>query len=142
VDASWYTNAVARTSKLTFAHAPVVTVIPPNALPPLVSRFERFTVIGSGKTGIDEEKNALATPLPGTVCDFIISLWPDMMNRYACSKHPKVRAWVNQSRLDGYSKIASAVAPDDETRRAILEDVKTASMAAAGNMGRLMEALG
>jgi hypothetical protein len=80
-------------------------------------------------------------PLPDTVSDFIKSLWPDMLNRYACSKHPKVRAWVNQSRLDGYSKIAAAIAPDDEKRRAILEAVKTASVAAAGNMGRLMEAL-
>lgn len=323
VDASWYTNAVPRTAKPNFTCAPDVTVIPPNDLPPLVSQFDRFTVIGSGKTGIDavvwllengvppgqvrwilgrdawflnraftqpgdaffettfesfaaqrralaeardardfalkmeacgawlrldpdiypevfhaatvsqgeldylrqiedpvrlghvthiepdrvqlqrgeikaepdtlyiactttalppkpikpvfegdritlqmvrspqipfsaaliafldaeldsdDEKNALTTPLPlpDTVSDFIKSLWPDMLNRYACSKHPKVRAWVNQSRLDGYSKIAAAIAPDDEKRRAILEAVKTASVAAAGNMGRLMEAL-
>ncbi len=323
VDASWYTNAVPRTTSPAFTAAPGVTVIAPNELPPLVSRFERFTIIGSGKTGIDavvwllengvlparvqwilgrdawflnraftqpgdaffettfesfaaqrralaeaqnahdfalrmeacgawlrldpgiypevfhaatvsegeldylrqikgpvrlghvthidpetvtlergeiaahpdtlyiactttalppkpikpvfegdritlqmvrspqipfsaaliafleaelesdEEKNALTTPLPlpDTVGDFIKSLWPDMLNRYACSKHPKVRAWVNQSRLDGYSKIAAAVAPEDEKRRAILEEVKTASMAAASNMGRLLEAL-
>jgi hypothetical protein len=323
VDASWYTNAVPRTSKLPFTHASDVSVIPPNELPLLVSRFNRFAVIGSGKTGIDvvvwllengvpparvrwilgrdawflnraftqpgdaffettfqsfieqrralaeatdardyalrmeacgawirldpdihpevyhaatvsegeldylrqvddtvrlghvthidpdrvvlergdipadpdtlyiactatalppkpikpvfegdritlqmvrspqipfsaaliafleaeldtdEEKNALTMPLPlpDTVADFIKSLWPDMLNRYACSKHPKVRAWVNQSRLDGFSKIAAAVAPDDDKRRALIADVKTASVAAAENMGRLMEAL-
>ena len=53
VDASWYANAVPRTSPPNFIAAPDVTVVAPNELPLLVSRFERFSVIGSGKTGID-----------------------------------------------------------------------------------------
>lgn len=91
----------------------------------------------------DEERNSLTTPLPlpDTVSDFIRSLWVDMLNRYACAKHPKVRAWVNQSRLDGFSKIAAGVAEDDVQRLALLQDVKEASIAAAGNMGALMERL-
>lgn len=91
----------------------------------------------------EEEKNALTTPLPlpDTVSDYVKSLMPDLMNRYACSKHPKVREWVGQSRLDGYSKIAAAVAPDDEKRRAILAEVKAASMAGAANLPALLERL-
>ncbi len=91
----------------------------------------------------DEEKNALTTPLPlpDTVSDFIRSLWPDMLNRYACSRHPKVREWVNQSRLDGYSRIATGVSPDDVERLKILQDVKEASIAAAGNMEALLQAI-
>ncbi len=91
----------------------------------------------------DEARNALTMPLPlpDTVSDFIQSLWPDMLNRYACSKHPKVRAWVNASRLDGYSKIAAAVGEEDTKRRAILKEVKEASIAAAGNMEPLIKSI-
>jgi hypothetical protein len=91
----------------------------------------------------DDEKNALTAPLPlpDTVSDYIKSLMPDMMNRYACSKHPKVREWVSQSRLDGYSRIAAAVAPEDDKRRAILAEVKAASMAGAANLPTLLERL-
>ncbi len=91
----------------------------------------------------DEERNALAAPLPlpDTVSDYVRALMPDMMNRYACAKHPKVREWVSRSRLDGYSRIAAAVSPDDDRRRAILDEVKSASMAGAANLGALMQSL-
>jgi hypothetical protein len=87
----------------------------------------------------DEEKNGFAQPLPltDTVDDFIAGLAADMMNRYACAKHPAVRAWVGDSRLDGYSRLARDVPRDDEKRQAILKDVGAAAMAAAGNLGRL-----
>jgi hypothetical protein len=87
----------------------------------------------------DEERNAFTQPLPltDTVNDFIAGLTADMMNRYACSKHRLVREWIGNSRLDGYSRIARDVAPDDERRQAILKSVGTAAIAAAGNLGRL-----
>lgn len=87
----------------------------------------------------DEEKNGFAQPLPltDTVDDFIAGLAADMMNRYACSKHPAVREWVGNSRLDGYSKIARDIPRDDAARQAILKEVGAAAMAAAGNLGRL-----
>lgn len=87
----------------------------------------------------DDEKNAFTQPLPltDTVADFIRGLPADMMNRYACSKHPAVREWVGNSRLDGYSRIARDIPKDDEPRQAILKEVGAAAMAAAGNLGRL-----
>jgi glycine/D-amino acid oxidase-like deaminating enzyme len=87
----------------------------------------------------DAEKNGFAQPLPltDTVDDFIAGLAADMMNRYACSKHPAVREWVGNSRLDGYSRIARDVPKDDAARQAILKEVGAAAMAAAGNLGRL-----
>ena len=85
----------------------------------------------------DAEKNGFAQPLPltDTVADFIAGLSADMMNRYACSKHPAVREWVGNSRLDGYSRIARDIRKDDEARQAILKEVGAAAMAAAGNLG-------
>lgn len=87
----------------------------------------------------DQEKNGFAKPLPltDTVDDFIRGLTADTMNRFACSQHSAVRAWIGNSRLDGYAKIAREVARDDVTRMAILKDVGDAAMAAAGNLQRL-----
>ena len=87
----------------------------------------------------DDEKNAFTQPLPltDTVDDFIAGLTADMINRYACSKHPAVREWVGNSRLDGYSRIARDIPKDDAARQAILKEVGAAAMAAAGNLGRL-----
>jgi len=87
----------------------------------------------------DDEKNAFTQPLPltDTVDDFLAGLTADMINRYACSKHPAVREWVGNSRLDGYSKIARDIPKDDAARQAILKKVGAAAMAAAGNLGRL-----
>jgi hypothetical protein len=87
----------------------------------------------------DDEKNAFTQPLPltDTVSDFIRGLPADMMNRYACSKHPAVREWVGNSRLDGYSRIARDIPKDDAARQAILKEVGAAATAAAGNLGRL-----
>ncbi|MCR9130365.1 MAG: NAD(P)-binding protein [Alphaproteobacteria bacterium] len=87
----------------------------------------------------DDEKNGFAQPLPltDTVNDFIAGLTADMINRYACSKHPAVREWVGNSRLDGYSRIAREIPKDDAARQAILKEVGAAAMAAAGNLGRL-----
>jgi hypothetical protein len=64
-----------------------------------------------------------------------------MANRYACSKDRQVRAWVANSRLDGYTKIVRETDPADTARQAVIRELGEAAMAAAGNMPRLLSSL-
>jgi hypothetical protein len=106
---------------------------------PMLPFSAAFAAFLESEFETDDEKNGFAQPLPltDTVDDFIRGLTADTLNRYACSQHPAVRAWVGNSRLDGYSKIARDVPKDDAARQAILKQVGAAAMAAAGNLGRL-----
>lgn len=53
VDASYLTNSIPLTHTRRFSVAPDVACVPPNELPRLAARYERFTVLGAGKTGVD-----------------------------------------------------------------------------------------
>lgn len=91
----------------------------------------------------DEEMNAFTAPLPLTddISDYVRGLPADMANRYACSKHSEVRAWVASSRLDGYTRIVRETDPADAARQAVIKDLGEASVAAAKNLPRLLSSL-
>jgi cation diffusion facilitator CzcD-associated flavoprotein CzcO len=91
----------------------------------------------------DSEKNAFTKPLPltDTLEDYVRGLPGDMANRYACSKDAVVRAWVANSRLDGYTRIVRDLDPSDAPRQAIIRELADASKAAAANLPRLLSAL-
>ena len=90
----------------------------------------------------DEEKNLMAAPipLPDTVADYLKTLHADMMNQYHVSRNPDVRAWMTQSRLDGFSHLVAAVDKDDPEKRTIMQELKAASFAAAQNLPKLIAA--
>ena len=87
----------------------------------------------------DAAKNALAAPipLPDTIDDYLKALLPDMMNRFHCSRNAEIRAWINESRLDGYSKMGRDADPDDAAKMALLARIKAASPLAVQNVSRL-----
>lgn len=87
----------------------------------------------------DEERNRFAVPipLPEAVEEFPLAQWIDGMNRFHAAKHPRLRAWMTHSRLDGYSPLMAAVAPTDEARMALLARVREATKAAMANLPRL-----
>lgn len=91
----------------------------------------------------DARKNrfAAAMQLPDTVEDFIRSMAVEFANRLEAARDPEVRDWTSNSRLEGYTRIARKVAADDGPRQAILHRLKDATMAAAGNLPRLLQTL-
>jgi len=91
----------------------------------------------------DAEMNGFTTPLPLTdeISDYVRGLPADMANRYACSKHKDVRAWVANSRLDGYTRIVRETDPANDARQAVIKDLGEASVAAANNLPRLLSSL-
>ena len=90
----------------------------------------------------DAEKNLLAAPipLPDTVGDFFQTLLTDMMNQYNVSRNPEIRTWMAASRLDGFSHLVAKLDKDDPEKRAIMQELKEASMAAAQNLPKLIAA--
>jgi hypothetical protein len=84
----------------------------------------------------DAAKNALCAPiaLPDTFAQYPAAQLGNMMNQFAWSQDRKVRAWIRESRLDGFGKVIAAVTPADAARTAILAQFGPASMGAVANI--------
>jgi hypothetical protein len=91
----------------------------------------------------DDQKNAFVAPIriPDTVEDYVTQLVVDMQNRDACNRHPLVRAWLDASRTDGFTRVMRSVKPDEADKLAVLGRLREASKKAAENLPRLVASL-
>jgi hypothetical protein len=91
----------------------------------------------------DDEKNAFVAPIriPDTVEEYVVQLVVDMQNRDACNRHPLVRAWLDASRTDGFTRVMRSVKPDEADKLAVLGRLREASKKAAENLPRLVASL-
>lgn len=80
----------------------------------------------------EAKKNALCgvVPVPNADTDFFRFHAAFMMNQYNWGQDKELRAWLKGNRLDGFSKLVSEVAEDDQPRRAILQRIKDSSLPA------------
>jgi hypothetical protein len=92
--------------------------------------------------GDDEKKNALARPipLPDGIEDYPAASLVGMMNQRAWNEEPAIREWMQDSRLDGFSKMIAEVAEDDAPRRDLLRQMRAQGPAAFANLMRLVQA--
>ena len=90
----------------------------------------------------DAEKNALCTPVPfpSGPAGYIASTLVSMANQMRWTQHKPLRQWMRDSRLDGFGKMVSNVAPDDITKLALLAELRQQAKAALDNAPRLMAA--
>jgi NAD(P)-binding Rossmann-like domain len=88
----------------------------------------------------DEQKNAFcgAVPLPNVLTDFPKAALGNMMNQYAWSQDKKLGEWITGCRLDGFGKVIAQLTPEDTGKFAILKRLRANSMAAAGNLTKLI----
>jgi glycine/D-amino acid oxidase-like deaminating enzyme len=91
----------------------------------------------------DAEKNQFVAPIriPDTVEQYVTQLAVDMQNREACNRHPLVRAWLDTSRTDGFTRLMRSVKPDETDKLAVLDRLRQASKRAAENLPRLIASL-
>ena len=90
----------------------------------------------------DAEKNRLcaSVPFPHTLDDYAGSSMVSMWNQFQWSQDKTLRAWVRNSRLDGYGKLISGVDPQDTDKLAIVARLRDQSKAAMANIPQLMAA--
>jgi NAD(P)-binding Rossmann-like domain len=88
----------------------------------------------------DGIKNKLCTavPFPRDIAGWITSTLANMTNQVRWSQDKKLRAWMTDSRLDGFSKMTASVQEDDHEKIAILMALRANGMAAMDNVKKLM----
>jgi hypothetical protein len=77
-------------------------------------------------------------PFPHTLADYPRTMAANMMNQMQWGQDKTLRAWMHDSRLDGFAKLMTSVDPSDVEKLAILGDLKAQAKAAMGNMAKLL----
>lgn len=92
----------------------------------------------------DETKNRLGQPipLPDGIDTYAAATMVNMMNQFQWSQDKVVGKWITESRLDGFGKMIFGIAPDDEEKKAVLEQFRANAMAAMGNLPKLITQAG
>jgi hypothetical protein len=90
----------------------------------------------------DAIKNKLCgnVPFPHTLADYPRTMMVNMMNQMQWGQDKTLRAWMRDSRLDGFAKLMTSVDPSDVEKLTILGNLKAQAMAAMGNMPKLLAA--
>ncbi len=88
----------------------------------------------------EKDKTRLCSPVPfpNTLRDYPRSMMVSMMNQFQWSQDKTLRQWIRDSRLDGYGKLMTGIAPEDTEKQAILARLKEQAKAAMGNFPSLM----
>jgi hypothetical protein len=88
----------------------------------------------------DEEKNRLCgvVPLPNHDTDWIRMFSAFMVNQYNWSQDKDLRTWLMNNRLDGFSRMMSSVAPDDDEKQAIIKRIRDSAFPAVEKLQHFM----
>jgi len=87
----------------------------------------------------DAAKNALCrtVPFPHDLKSYLTTNIINMMNQGAWFGDERLGAWIRQSRLDGFGKVAAGVDRSDSARVAVLQQMRQTAPLAVGNLMRL-----
>jgi len=90
----------------------------------------------------DDAKNALCrtVPFPHSLKDYLTTNIVNIMNQGAWFGDERLGAWIRQSRLDGFGKIAAGVDRSDTARVAMLQELRATGPAAVANLMRVAAA--
>jgi hypothetical protein len=117
-------------------------IVPQLSRAPLISFSAALCAYVEAHYASDEEKNQLCTPVPfpRNPAGFIASSMANAANQMRWGQDKALRAWMRDSRLDGFGKLASSVSPTDTEKMAIFAQLKEYSMQAGQNARKLMAA--
>ncbi len=90
--------------------------------------------------GTDTEKNRLcaSVPFPHRLEDYPRAMMVSLWNQFQWGQDKPLRAWIRDSRLDGFGKLTSGIDPQDSAKVAVINRLREQSMAAVGNLQRLV----
>ena len=88
------------------------------------------------------QKNRLCgtVPFPHTLGDYPRALMANLLNQFHWGQDKALRQWVRSSRLDGFGKLMTGIAPDDTEKQAILARYKEGAAGAMTNLPKLIQA--
>ncbi len=88
----------------------------------------------------DKKKNSLCgtVPFPHTLDDYPRAMMVNMMNQFQWGQDKELRQWVRESRLDGFGKLMTGIAPDDTEKQNIMARLKENAAAAMANLQKLL----
>ena len=115
-------------------------IVPQLSRAPLISFSAAICAYVEVHYTSDEEKNALCTPVPfpRNPAGFIASTMTNAANQMRWGQDKALRAWMRESRLDGFGKLVATIGPDDAEKMQVLGAIRQYGMAAAENAKKLL----
>jgi len=89
----------------------------------------------------EDEKNRLCgvVPLPNHDTDWLRMMIAFMMNQYNWSQDEKLREWLLNNRLDGFSKMVKNINNNDHTKKEILKRLRRNAVPAVTKLQQLIK---
>ncbi len=90
--------------------------------------------------GDDAQKNALCSPVPfpHSLDEYVNATRVNMWNQFQWSQDKALRAWIRDSRLDGFGKLMTRIDPQDTEKLAIVARLREQAQAAMNNIPKLL----
>ncbi len=88
----------------------------------------------------DTKKNSLCgtVQFPHTLDDYPRAMMANMLNQFQWGQDKVLRQWVRESRLDGFGKLMTGIAPEDTEKQTIMARLKENAVAAMANLQKLL----
>ena len=127
---------------------PIQPVFQPHRIVPAIVRLPLPTfsaaLIAWVEAHLDDDKSknrlCVPVPFPHTLAGYVHAMMVSSMNQFQWSQDKALRQWMRDSRLDGFGRLMTGIAPDDTAKLAIMGRLKAAAMPAMANMQKLMAA--
>ncbi len=85
----------------------------------------------SDKTEDEKNEYCKVVPLPDTLHDYMRLTLAFMMNQQKWGQDPDIRKWLQENRLDGFSKLVANIDKDDSEKMAVMNKLRENAMPAA-----------
>ena len=119
-------------------------ILPQLVRAPLVSFSAAVCAYVEANFDDDAVKNRLCTPVPFPrgVGGYVAATMASLANQLRWGEDKAMRAWIRDSRLDGFGRMVASVDRNDAEKMALLGELRQQGAAAMANARRLMAAAG
>ena len=116
-------------------------ILPQLVRAPLISISAALCAYVEAHYPDDASKNALCTPVPfpSNIAGYVRSTQVNMLNQMRWSQDKTLRAWMRDSRLDGFGKLTTSVDAADTEKLSLLGELRQQAMAAMANAPQLLK---
>ena len=116
-------------------------ILPQLVRAPLISISAALCAYVEAHYPDEASKNALCTPVPfpSNIAGYVRSTQVNMLNQMRWSQDKTLRAWMRDSRLDGFGRLTTSVDAADTEKLSLLGELRQQAMAAMANAPQLLK---